>query len=50
MYRVLLDRAWWPAVGAPLEQGVRLYSLVDSEGSPHVNAAVFIFSMHGKAR
>ncbi len=23
MYRVLPDRAWWPAVGAPLERGVR---------------------------
>ena len=23
MYRVPPDRAWWPAVGAPLEQGVR---------------------------
>ena len=24
MYRVPPDRAWWPAVGAPLERGVRL--------------------------
>ena len=23
MYRVPPDRAWWPAVGAPLERGVR---------------------------
>ena len=23
MYRVAPDRAWWPAVGAPLERGVR---------------------------
>ena len=23
MYRVLPGRAWWPAVGAPLERGVR---------------------------
>jgi hypothetical protein len=24
MYRVPPDRAWWPAVGAPLERGVSL--------------------------
>jgi hypothetical protein len=23
MYRVPPDRAWWPAVGAPVERGVR---------------------------
>ena len=27
MYRVPPDRAWWPAVGAPLERGVRPHSL-----------------------
>ncbi len=26
MYRVPPDRAWWPAVGAPLERGVRPHS------------------------
>ena len=26
MYRVPPDRAWWPAVGAPLERGVRHHS------------------------
>ena len=26
MYRVPPDRAWWPAVGAPLERGVRRQS------------------------
>lgn len=26
MYRVPPGRAWWPAVGAPLERGVRLHS------------------------
>ena len=27
MYSVPLDRAWWPAVGAPLERGVRHHRL-----------------------
>jgi hypothetical protein len=31
MYRVPPDRAWWPAVGAPLERGVRTHSAVHTE-------------------
>jgi hypothetical protein len=27
MYRVPPDRAWWPAVGAPLERGVRPHAV-----------------------
>ena len=31
MYRVPPDRAWWPAVGAPLERGVRPHSAAAEE-------------------
>ena len=33
MYRVPPDRAWWPAVGAPLERGVRPHSALALGGS-----------------
>ena len=29
MYRVPPDRAWWPAVGAPVERGVRHRGFTD---------------------
>jgi hypothetical protein len=29
MYRVPPDRAWWPAVGAPLERGVRRQCVIE---------------------
>ena len=31
MYRVPPDRAWWPAVGAPLERWVRPHVLLEPE-------------------
>ena len=31
MYRVPPDRAWWPAVGAPLERGVGVTCAVVAE-------------------
>ena len=33
MYRVPPDRAWWPAVGAPLERGVRPHCLAASSSA-----------------
>ena len=35
MYRIPPDRAWWPAVGAPLERGVR------HQWARHAGRAVF---------
>ena len=32
MYRVPPDRAWWPAVGAPFERGVRPHSRRSADG------------------
>jgi hypothetical protein len=36
MYRVPPDRAWWPAVGAPFERGVRAHSRHCARYFPHV--------------
>jgi len=35
MYRVPPDRAWWPAVGAPLERGVTRRGGIIKPCSPH---------------
>ena len=35
MYRVSPDRAWWPAVGAPLERRVRRHSLTNRQVRPY---------------
>ena len=42
MYRVPPDRAWWPAVGAPLERGVRRHAATNSAelGLPNLNRGV----------
>jgi len=39
MYRVPPDRAWWPAVGAPLERGVRRHrgSSQSDDGGPELD-------------
>ena len=37
MYRVPPDRAWWPAVGAPVERGVRHHLTVLKIALPALN-------------
>ena len=43
MYRVPPARAWWPAVGAPLERGVR------PQSESHMRVKVFVRGRHTKA-
>ena len=40
MYRVPPDRAWWPAVGAPLERGVRRQRGATFHALPSPNEAL----------
>jgi len=42
MYRVPPDRAWWPAVGAPLERGVRQLCL--ARNHERLEPALYCFS------
>ena len=49
MYRVPPDRAWWPAVGAPLERGVRHHSAAPDDSLDFACAA-FCYPLRAWAR
>jgi len=48
MYRVPPDRAWWPAVGAPLERGVRPHSV--TARLPYAQARLIFFFEAAQSR